>query len=191
MPTFLRISPSWRSLIPIMFWPWIQISPASGCIKPTICFNKTLLPPPLRPIIARVSPVMTSRSTPRKISCCPILFANARTAIIGEDLLATKRGLMEGSRDGGASIIATHKLTTHNSQLSIHYSNALSLHSLIPRRVNDVERHGEEKIADQNRERGVHHRFSRGPADAHRAFACGQSFVATDEHDEYSKTERF
>src|SRR5947208_17147969 len=83
------------------------------------------------------------------------------------------------------------QLTTHNSQLSIHYSNALSLHSLIPRRVNDAERHGEEKIADQNRERGVHHRFSRGPADAHRAFACGQSFVATHEHAEHSKTERF
>ncbi|PYJ59896.1 MAG: hypothetical protein DMF42_09995 [Verrucomicrobia bacterium] len=34
---------------------------------------------------------------------------NTRTAIIGEDLLETKGGLIEGLGDGGASIIATHK----------------------------------------------------------------------------------
>ena len=64
-------APSWRSFIPMMFCPWIQISPASGVINPTRCLSKTLLPPPLRPIIASVSPVATSRSTPRKISCSP------------------------------------------------------------------------------------------------------------------------
>jgi hypothetical protein len=55
---------------------------------------------------------------PRRISCSPIFFVNARTAIIGEDLLEPKRGLMDGLGDGGASIIATHKLSTLPSQLS-------------------------------------------------------------------------
>src|SRR5436189_2924298 len=93
----------------MMFCPSIQISPTSGAINPTRCLSKTLFPPPLRPIIASVSPVATSRSTPRRISCCPIFLVNARTAIIGEDLLEAKGGLIEGLGDGGASIIATHK----------------------------------------------------------------------------------
>ena len=63
IPTFLRMAPSCRSLMPIMFSPWIQISPESGSIKPIIFFSKTLFPPPLRPIRTRVSPVRTSRST--------------------------------------------------------------------------------------------------------------------------------
>ena len=129
---------------------------------------------------------------PHRISCCPILFANARTAIIGEDLLETKRGLLEDLGDGGASIIATHKLSTLNWQLSTPKAFGVNyLILLISRRVNDVEQHGQEKIANQNRERSVHHRLSRGPADANRAFAGGQSLVATDEYDEYSETERF
>ena len=89
IPTFWRIAPSWRSFSPIMFWPWIQISPPSGSINPTRCLSKTLLPPPLRPMMARVSPVRTSRSTPRKISCCPIFFVNERTLIIGDELPGT------------------------------------------------------------------------------------------------------
>ena len=76
---------------------------------------------------------------------------------------------------------------TLNSQLAT--LNYLIL--LISRRVNDVEQHGQEKIANQNRERSVHHRLSRGPADADRAFAGGQSLVATNEYDEYSETKRF
>ena len=103
---------------------------------------------------------------------------------MGEDLLEPKGGLTEALRDVGASVIATHKLSTLRSQLSTAVL-------LIPSRVNDVEQHGEEKIANQNRQRGVHHRFRCGPTDAHRAFACGQSFLATNEHDEYSETERF
>src|SRR6478609_10834420 len=62
---------------------------------------------------------------------------------------------------------------------------------LIPRRINNVEHHGEKKIANQDRERGVHHCLSGGPADANCSLACGQSFLATDEHDEYAETERF
>jgi hypothetical protein len=61
---------------------------------------------------------------------------------------------------------------------------------LVPGRINNVEHHGEKKIANQNRERGVHHGLSGGPTDANCSLACGQSFVATNEYDEYPETER-
>src|SRR6266403_196082 len=64
-----------------------------------------------------------------------------------------------------------------------------SLRLLIARRVDDVEHHGKEKIANQNSQRGVHDSFSCCAADAHRAFTCGQAFLTTDEHDKYSETE--
>src|SRR5215471_8620054 len=62
---------------------------------------------------------------------------------------------------------------------------------LISSRVNNVEHHGKEKIANQNRQRRVHYCFSGSSTNADCAFACGQPFMATDEHDEYSETERF
>src|SRR3954452_13651315 len=173
-----------------MFCPWIQISPASGSINPTRCLSKTLLPPPLRPMMARASPVCTSRSTPRKISCCPIFFVNEHTLIMGDELPGTGCGLADGFGDGGASIMATHKLSTHHCSLSM-IPKTPSLLSLIARRVDDVEHHGKEKIANQNSQRGVHDSFSCRAANAHRAFACGQAFLATDEHDKYSETECF
>jgi hypothetical protein len=55
---------------------------------------------------------------PRRISCSPNFFINPRTAIIGEDSLDPKRGLLEALGDVGASVIATHKLSTLNSELS-------------------------------------------------------------------------
>ncbi|KAG0505325.1 MAG: hypothetical protein Udaeo_13460 [Candidatus Udaeobacter sp.] len=184
MPTFLRIAPSWRSFIPMMFWPWIQISPESGSINPTMCLSKTLLPPPLRPMMTRVSPLLTLRSTPRKISCCPIFFCNERTAIMGEELSETKGGSSDIFGDGGASITVAQTFDSQPASL-----NCAAL--LIPRRINNVEHHGEKKIADQDRERGVHHCLSGCPTDANCALACGQSFLAADEYDEYSETERF
>src|ERR1700730_6523780 len=66
----------------MMFSPSTQISPASGRIKPTRCLSNTLLPPPLRPMIASVPPRSTSRSTPRKISCAPMRFTRLRTVTI-------------------------------------------------------------------------------------------------------------
>src|SRR5262249_48149712 len=75
---------------------------------------------------------------------------------------------------------------TFNSQTASLNCAAL----LIPGRINNVEHHREKKIANQDRERGVDHRLSGGPTDANRSFACGQSFVATDEYDEYPETER-
>src|SRR5437868_13146006 len=124
-----------------MFFPSIQISPASGSISPTRCLSKTLLPPPLRPMMARVSPVRTSRSTPRKISCCPIFFVNERTLIIGDELPGTGCGLVDVFGDGGASIMATHELSTHHCPLSIAPKTP-SLHSLIASWVDDVDYHG-------------------------------------------------
>src|SRR4029079_17636917 len=61
---------------------------------------------------------------------------------------------------------------------------------LITGRINDVEHHGEKEIADQDCERGVHYRLSGGSTDANCSFACGQSFLAADEHDEYAEAKR-
>src|SRR5215208_823194 len=184
MPTFFRIAASWRSFIPMMFCPWMQISPESGSIKPTMCLSKTLLPPPLRPIMASVSPLLISRSIPRKISCCPIFFCNECTAIMGDELSETRGGSADIFGNGGASIIVAQTFDAEPTSL-----NCAAL--LIAGRINNVEHHGEKKIANQDRERCVHHRLSGRPADANCSFARGQSFLATDEYDEYPKTERF
>src|SRR4030095_13593752 len=170
MPTFLRIAPSWRSFIPMMFLPWIQISPESLSTNPPMCFSKTLLPPPLRPMMTSVSPLLILRSTPRKISCCPIFFSNERTAIMSDELSET-RGSADIFGDGGASIIVAQTFDSQTATL-----NCAAL--LIPGRINNVEHHSEKKIANQDRERGVHHGLSGGPTDANCSLACGQSFVA-------------
>ena len=69
IPTFSRMAPSCRSFKPIMFSPWIQISPESGSISPMIFFSKTLFPPPLGPIITKISPRCTSKFSPFNTSC--------------------------------------------------------------------------------------------------------------------------
>src|SRR3989442_12452696 len=83
--------------------------------------------------------------------------------------------------------LQSSELTTFNADRST--LNCLIL--LVPCRINDIERHGEKKIANQNRKRGVNHRLGRRPADANSALACGQSFVATDEDNENAEAERF
>src|SRR5262249_20339858 len=145
--------------------PWIKISPESGSSKPIICFSKTVLPPPLRPISTRVSPSRTSRSMPHKISCCPIFFFSERTAIIGAELSESRRDFICGSGDGGASIIATPTLDSQPATL-----NWAPL--LMACRENDVQPHREEEVHDQNRKRGVHDSFRCRPADTDRALAC-------------------
>src|SRR2546430_2699945 len=50
---------------------------------------------------------------------------------------------------------------------------------------------GQEKITDQNSERSVNDCFGGGAADTDRAFARGQSFVATDEDDENAEAKCF
>src|SRR5882724_12021175 len=171
----------------------MQISPASGVINPTRCLSKTLLPPPLRPMIASVSPVATSRSTPRKICCCPIFLANDRTAIIGELLIGNGWALTAQVGDGGTSIIARLKLLTLNSQLSTPNAFGVDCRTalLVSRWINDVEEHREEEIANQNCERRVNYRFGRRAADTDCAFARAQSFLATNEYNQNPKTECF
>jgi hypothetical protein len=100
-----------------------------------------------------------------------------------DELSETRGGSVDIFGDGGASIIVAQ---TFNSQPASLNCAAL----LIPRRINNVEQHGKEKIANQDRERGVHHCLSGGPTDANCSLACGQSLVATDENDKYSETER-
>ena len=62
---------------------------------------------------------------------------------------------------------------------------------MIARRINDVERHSQEKIANEDGQRAVHDCLGGGATDADCALARGQSFVATNEDDEDSETERF
>ena len=51
--------------------PWILTEPASGFSSPMMIFNNTLLPVPLRPSTARVSPRATVRSIPFKTTWAP------------------------------------------------------------------------------------------------------------------------
>src|SRR5438876_3198319 len=62
---------------------------------------------------------------------------------------------------------------------------------LVSRRINDVEQHREEEIANQHRERGVYHRFRRRSANTDGTFPRAQSLLATDEYNQYPKTECF
>src|SRR5207248_8288099 len=128
--------------------PWIQISPVSGSINPTRCLSKTLLPPPLRPMMARVSPVRTSRSTPLRISCCPFLFFNEHPLIIDDPLLGIVPRSVFTAASGGASIIAKSPLTPQRFRGQLSTFNSL-LHNVAARLidirpVNNVEHHGKE-----------------------------------------------
>ena len=62
---------------------------------------------------------------------------------------------------------------------------------LVSGRINDVEQHRQEEIANQHRERRVHYRFSRGAANTDGAFPRAQSFLATDKYNQNPKTKRF
>ena len=68
--------------------------------------------------------------------------------------------------------------------------NALS-RSLISGRINNIQRHGQEKIRNQDRQRRNHHRFRRGPPHPHCPLPGGQSFVTADENDQDAEDEGF
>src|SRR5438876_11107840 len=63
--------------------------------------------------------------------------------------------------------------------------------SLISGRINYVEQHCEEEIANQDRERRIYHGLSRRAADTDCAFARAQSFLATDEYNQNLEAKRF
>ena len=56
MPNLWRTRSNWRSFIGTMFSPSISTSPESGFSRPMRCLSKTLLPPPLRPMMTTDSP---------------------------------------------------------------------------------------------------------------------------------------
>src|SRR5206468_1929676 len=62
--------------------------------------------------------------------------------------------------------------------------------SLISGRINYVEQHCEEEIANQDRERRIYHGLSRRAADTDCAFARAQSFLATDEYNQNPEAKR-
>jgi hypothetical protein len=65
----------------------IQISPRFGSINPADVSAKLLRRRSADD--GKSFTDRTSRSTPRKISCCPIFFVNERTSIIGDELPGT------------------------------------------------------------------------------------------------------
>ena len=60
--------------------------------------------------------------------------------------------------------------------------------SLVARRINDIEKHGHEKIENENGQGAIHHGFGCGPPDTDRSFTRGKAFVATDKDDENRET---
>src|SRR5256885_2284528 len=90
MPSFLRKLPSCRSGSNAMSSPSIHTSPEVGLWRPMKCLINTLFPEPERPMIAQVSPLTISRSTPLSTSLPPRVFLSWRTEIMlldagGED----------------------------------------------------------------------------------------------------------
>ena len=170
----------------MMFWPSIQISPASGRIRPIRFLSRTLFPPPLRPMMTSVSPVATLRSTPRRISCAPMRFSSPRTAIMGEGELRSSGGVRRDAASGrelstvGASLIFT--LNSQPQLSTSHYQPAgKMMFSIMVRK----------KFEDQNRERRIDHRFGRRPSHADRALAAVQSFVTADKNDQNREAKCF
>ena len=89
-------------------------------------------------------------------------------------------GELLGTEDSRASIITIFQVSALDQQLSTGPS-------LVSRRENDVQEHGQEKIRNQNSQRCVHHGLGRRPAHANRPLARGQAFVATDKNNEHAK----
>src|SRR5690606_32182177 len=52
-------------------WPSTSTVPASGLMSPMMCLRSTLLPVPLGPRSATVSPSSTAKSTPSSTTCSP------------------------------------------------------------------------------------------------------------------------
>src|SRR5580704_1419016 len=82
MPNFVRTRINWRSLSPQRSSPSIITWPESGVRRPIRCLRSTLLPPPLRPMIATDSPVSTRKLTPSSTRCELKAFVRFLTSII-------------------------------------------------------------------------------------------------------------
>src|ERR1700730_12582070 len=95
------------------------------------CFRRTLLPPPLRPIITSVSPFATVRSMPRKISWRPICFVRSRTAIIADLVAAAVLG-GSGARSTAAITVPVSTLNLYNVSPSLHIVSHEFRHRVAP-----------------------------------------------------------
>src|SRR5712692_7345011 len=88
MPIFFRISSISCDEIAAIFFPLSQISPELGLSRPTRVRSSVLLPEPDPPRITRVSPRITSKPMPWRISRSPKLTRRFRKEIIASDCVA-------------------------------------------------------------------------------------------------------
>src|SRR5882762_3295131 len=88
MPIFFRISSISRDEIAAIFFPLSQISPELGLSMPTSVRRSVLLPEPEPPRITSVSPFITSKLMPWRISSSPYLTRRFRTEIIASGCVA-------------------------------------------------------------------------------------------------------
>src|SRR5687767_7060798 len=65
-----------------MSLPPIRTLPRSGSSKAFKCFNKTVLPEPLPPMIVVILPSSSSRLTPRSTCCLPNVLWRSMTRIM-------------------------------------------------------------------------------------------------------------
>src|SRR3989338_2821945 len=79
--------------------PSTVMEPSCGRINPITLFRKVLLPQPEPPMITRVSPVSTIKSTPRRIWCLPKLFLTPWASIM------VRLGNSQSHQDGGYEIV--------------------------------------------------------------------------------------
>src|SRR5512133_795862 len=94
MPNLRRTRSKSRSFIPTMFSPSMSTSPESGGNSPMRCLSRTLLPPPLRPMMTTDSPFSIWKLTPSRTVWSPKLLQSSLTSIMSElpkDLIKAQR----------------------------------------------------------------------------------------------------
>src|SRR5579883_2845994 len=88
-----------------MFSPSMSTSPASGHKRPIKCLSRTLLPPPLRPMMTTDSPVSTRKFTSSRMTDWPNDFFKFLTSIIKMKYLVERQGQEKvGDEDGDGGI---------------------------------------------------------------------------------------
>src|SRR5216117_2209841 len=78
--------------------PWTSTRPPSGRRRPIRCLRRTVLPPPLRPMMTVIEPVATSRSTSCS-TCCPSNHLTSRSTLITDSPRLRLRLALPRSRE--------------------------------------------------------------------------------------------
>src|SRR5579862_7094352 len=105
MPNLVRTRINCRSFSPQISSRSIRTWPESGISRPIRCFRSTLLPPPLRPIMATDSPVSTRKLTPSSTRCESKALLRFLTSIIQVEELVEHEGQEKvGDENGDAGI---------------------------------------------------------------------------------------